>query len=217
MPPSERRLHRGRREADETLRRLSSELRIARRSAGLSQRVLARAAGISPAQVSRLERGEVRGASVRVYSVLSAILGLKLTCRAYPNGSPLRDAAHLRLIRRFAAQLPPGVSLRTEVPVGLPGDLRAWDGELDLGKETCKLEAETVIADAQALERRLGRKMLDDGVDVVILLVADTRRNRAALDDAGLVLAARFPLSMRRVMAAVRAGRCPARSGIVIL
>ena len=42
-------------------------------------------------------------------------------------------------------------------------------------------EAETVLDDVQALERRLALKVRDGGVDGVILVIADTARNRRAL------------------------------------
>jgi transcriptional regulator with XRE-family HTH domain len=217
MPPLQRRLDRGRQVAGQTLERLGTELRIARTSAGLSQASLARMAGLSQAMVSRLERARVPAASVSVFVTLFAILGHSLTVRAYPDGSPARDEGHARLIGRFASLLPPSITLRTEVPLRRPGDLRAWDGELLAGSERCKLEAEMVISDVQALDRRVGLKMEDDGVDRVILVVADTRRNREVLRAHGALLRSRFPLRTSDVLTDLRAGRCPSASGIVLV
>jgi transcriptional regulator with XRE-family HTH domain len=217
MPPTQRRLDRGHRSADEILQRLGAELRIARRVAGLSQRDLAPAARVSRSQVSRLERGAIRSASVRAYAVLFAMLGYSLSCKAYPDGTPLRDVGHLRLIKRCLAELHARVGYRSEVPTRIRGDLRSWDLELRVDDATCRVEAETVISDVQALDRKIGLKMADDGVDVVILLVADTARNRTALAEARELLAARFPLRTREVMASLRAGRVPHASGIAIL
>jgi hypothetical protein len=123
----------------------------------------------------------------------------------------------VRLLKRLIAELPEAIRLRTEVPIRAPGDLRSWDAELRTGSTTCKLEAETVLSDIQALDRRIGRKMADDEVQVVILLVADTLRNRAALREAAPLLETRFSLSTRQVMAPLRAGHLPSASGIVIL
>jgi transcriptional regulator with XRE-family HTH domain len=217
MPPIQRRLDRGHRSADEMLRRLGGELRIARQVAGLSQRDLAQMTRISRSQVSRLEGGAVRFASVRAYAVLFAMLGHSLSCKPYPDGTPVRDVAHLRLIKRFLADLNARIGYRSEVPTRIRGDLRSWDLELRADDATCGVEAETVISDVQALDRRIGLKMADDDVEVVILLVADTARNRAALAEARELLAARFPLGTREVMASLRAGRIPHASGIVIL
>lgn len=79
------------------------------------------------------------------------------------------------------------------------------------------IEAETVIRDAQALGRRSALKMADSGRPCVILLIADTRTNRAALRIAGPMLRATFPLSQADVLAALAVGRQPAGSGIVVL
>jgi transcriptional regulator with XRE-family HTH domain len=207
---------------------LATELRDARREAGLSQASVGRVAGISAGHVARLERGEVKGASVMLFARLFAVLGRRLSVRTYPEGVPLRDIAQLRLIARFRATLPPSVQLHTEVPLRRPGDLRAWDGELRITNDdggrgaggsrdhVCKLEAETVLYDLQSQERRIALKMADDGVDRVILLVADTHRNRRVLREFREHLRARFPLETAAVMRELRAGRLPTQSGIVI-
>ncbi|HEY7591296.1 MAG TPA: hypothetical protein VH723_09900 [Candidatus Limnocylindrales bacterium] len=75
------------------------------------------------------------------------------------------------------------------------------------------MEAETAITDGQALERKLALKIRDGGFDHLILLVADTRRNRAAIP----ALRVPFPLRTRQVLAALREGRDPGASGIVML
>jgi transcriptional regulator with XRE-family HTH domain len=217
VPPTNHRHSRGLLVTDRLLRRLGEELRAGRVSAGLSQNALGRSAGMSGAQVSRLEHARSPRAPVRVFAVLFASLGQTLTMRAYPDGSPLRDAGHVRLLRRFAATLPPTARLRTEVPLQRRGDRRAWDGELLLGDGRCKVEAETVVADAQALDRRIALKMADDCVDDVILLVSDTRRNRAALRESGDLLRARFPLPAREIRAALAQGRCPPAGGILVM
>lgn len=177
-------------------------------------------AGMSQSRVSRLERARARWAPVAAYALLFAVLGRTLVIRTYPDASPARDAGHARVFRRFGSLLGVTISLRTEVPLKRSarvhaGDLRAWDGELAAGQDRCKVEVETILSDIQALDRRIGLKMEDDGVDRVILVVADTRRNREALRQHGALLRSRFPLSPRQVLADLRAGRLPARGGIV--
>ncbi len=78
------------------------------------------------------------------------------------------------------------------------------------------VEAETVLDDLQALERRLALKRRDGDEDHVILLVADTRRNRRALAAAPATLAG-FARDARTTLRDLRAGHEPARSAIVIL
>jgi transcriptional regulator with XRE-family HTH domain len=216
MPPKHRRVDRGTHQGHRLLRMLAEEIRSARLSAGLTQAALGQAAGISGVHVARLEHAEVTGASVLLFARLYAVLGMRLSARPYPEGPPLRDAAHARLLARFAAQLPGSLTFRTEVPLHAAGDLRAWDGEIEGRGATCRLEAETGVSDLQATERRVALKMEDDGVEVVILLVADTCHNRTVLREYRALLQARFPLDTRAVMRELRAGRVPSASGIVI-
>jgi hypothetical protein len=78
------------------------------------------------------------------------------------------------------------------------------------------IEAETVLEDLQALERRLHRKQRDGAIDVVILLVADTRRNRRAIEAAPASFAD-ASRDARAALRTLRAGANPERSTIVFL
>jgi hypothetical protein len=59
--------------------------------------------------------------------------------------------------------------------------------------------------------------MDDDGVDVVILLVAGTHRNRRVLREFRDLIRDQFPLDTRDIMASLRVGRLPDQSGVVVL
>jgi transcriptional regulator with XRE-family HTH domain len=211
-----RRRDRGARYADVTLQRIGDELRIARAAAGLSLRDVEAASGVSRTHVARLELAQAPMASVRTLSIVFSVLGMRLSARPYPEGPPIRDAAHARLLARFRAELPATIRLRTEVPLRFVQDLRAWDGEILASDGICKLEAETGLQDLQATERRIALKMADDDVDRVILLVADTRRNRRVLREFRDLVVERFPLGTRAVLRRLRAGRIPEQSGIVL-
>jgi hypothetical protein len=78
------------------------------------------------------------------------------------------------------------------------------------------VEAETRLHDLQALERRVRIKQRDLGVRRVILLVADTRRNRSVLA-AHPELIERFSINTRACLAALRSGRDPGGDAIVLL
>jgi transcriptional regulator with XRE-family HTH domain len=216
MPSRYRRRDVGKQHSDRLTKSLGDEVRSARLGLGLSQRVLARACGLSASQMSRLERGRSPEVPLRTLAVVFAVLGMRLSARPYPEGVPLRDAAHAALLARFRAELPPEITMRTEVPLGIDRDLRAWDAVLETTDDTCRLEAETALYDLQAQERRIALKMADAGVERVILLVADTHRNRRVLREYRGLVSARFPLDSRAVMSALRAGSLPGRSGVVI-
>ncbi|HXI79268.1 MAG TPA: hypothetical protein VNM34_00475 [Verrucomicrobiae bacterium] len=146
-----------------------------------------------------------------------AAVGRRFSGRAYPDGDPIRDAGQVHLLERFRRELPNSVPWRTEVPVPIPGDLRAWDGQCRFGRAVVGVGAETRLVDVQALDRRIGLKARDTDVAIVILLVADTVTNRRRLADHREALRPNFPLDTRAVLAAVRAARPPAASGIVVL
>jgi hypothetical protein len=71
--------------------------------------------------------------------------------------------------------------------------------------------------DVQAQHRRLNLKLRDSGFDAVLWLVARTRHNRDVLDAAAASLNADFPVSARRALAALEAGRHPGGSAIVLI
>jgi transcriptional regulator with XRE-family HTH domain len=196
---------------------IAREVRTARLNAGLSQREAARAGGMSASQWGRLERGEVRGATVEQLCRSAAAVGHRIWMRVYPDGDPVRDAAHARLLERFRRCLGAGIRWRTEVPVRGASDLRGWDGIAEAA-DRIGVEAETRIHDAQAIWRKAQRKLHDDGtVAFVILLIADTKANRRAL---GLVrehLRGDLPLDTRAVLKALRSGQSPGAGGIVLL
>jgi hypothetical protein len=113
-------------------------------------------------------------------------------------------------------ELHPSLRWRTEVPLPIPGDPRSWDAITGGVGWRVGIEAETVIGDSQALERRLSLKRRDGGLDHVILLVADTPRNRSALAAAPAAFSD-LPIRTREILAALRRGTDPGASGIVVM
>jgi transcriptional regulator with XRE-family HTH domain len=216
MATRERPADRGRRLAADDLRRLARDVRLHRIGAGLSLRAVAAATHVDHVQVWELEHGRRSGLALPDLAALGAAVGLEVRLRAYPAGDPIRDAGQQRLLERLRRQLHPGLRWATEVPLPIPGDLRAWDAVISGDGWRLAVEAETVLDDLQALERRLALKHRDGGVDHVLLLVAATRRNRAALGGAPSALAAWRPMT-RRILAALRAGRDPRHSATALV
>jgi transcriptional regulator with XRE-family HTH domain len=200
----------------QTSMELANEVRAARLSAGLSQAALARAARVAQATVSRIERAELRSFDLDALARIFAVLGMRLSMRAYREGSAVRDRAHLALIGRFLNVLPSAWSASREVPVAGGGDRRAWDVRLH-GPATIGVEAETRLHDMQDLQRRVELKRRDGRVDRVILLVAATRHNVLVLREHGAALRSTFELDTRPVLRALRRGRDPGGNGIVVL
>lgn len=215
MASSDRVRDRGLRHGRWTRQAIGRELHDARIAAGLSQRRVARAAGISQPRLSRIEQAVDTPARVDELAAVCAALGLRLSLKAYPEGQPVRDVAQLRLVERFRARLGAGLRWRSEAPVGGYADLRAWDIRLD-GSGSIGIDAETRLYDMQAVQRRCETKWRDSGVDRIVLLVARTHHNSAVLRAHRDALASTFPAGTSETMAALRRGRLPDRNGIVV-
>jgi transcriptional regulator with XRE-family HTH domain len=215
MPVRERRIDRADTRARRALEELGRELRGARVGLGLSQREVGKAAGVAASTVSRIERAVFVEAPLRLLVRLHGVVGLDLAVRTFPGTMPLRDASHAELLGRLRAILPATVRWRTEVPVG-PGDQRAWDVALGSGTALVGVEAETRVADAQALDRRVQLKLADSDLKVAILLLNDTLRNRRVVREFPDAFA-NYPERGREILPLLRAGRLPTRSGIVFL
>jgi transcriptional regulator with XRE-family HTH domain len=193
------------------------EIRSARVSAGASLREVSQRVSMSHAQLGRIERGVLDQVTIDQLSRGCAAVGLRLWVRAVPGAGPALDGPQLDLIGRLRARLPTDVRVRTEVPLPIPGDPRAWDCSLSLRPTETRVEAETRLRDIQALDRRCALKRRDGRADVLILLVSDTANNRRLLAEHRDALRESFPLDTRRVMRAVEAGQTPEASGIVVL
>ena len=217
MPARDEPKRHGRRVARQIATTIGAEILAARLEAGISQTSAGAAAGMSHAQFGRIERGTLQALTIDQASRAAAAIGLRLLVKTYPDGDPARDAAHLALLERFRTRLPGGAAWRTEVPLPISGDRRAWDAVVLLGGRRCGCECETRLRDAQALERRLALKQRDGEMDLVILVVSDTKANRSFLDQHREQLRGLLPLDSRQVLDAFRRGELPERSGIVIV
>lgn len=216
MPARERAADRGARIARRAVRELGEELRRARIAAGLSQASVGRALGVSRTTVGRLEVGVANSVSLILLSRALAVVGMELSVRAYPKGSPLRDRPHAQLLDRLRVKLHPTLRWRTEVPFPNAGDLRAWDAVIGGVRWRVGVEAETRPRDGQELERRLATKRRDGGMDGLILLLSDTRSNRAFLLDRVSFRDA-YPSPAREALAALAAGQMPPGDAIILL
>jgi transcriptional regulator with XRE-family HTH domain len=217
MASRERPVDRGTRRAAEARFELGREARRARTDRGLSQVIVGRAVGMSPSEVSRIERGLIVEVSVLDLSRILAAVGLDLSAKAYPGGQPVRDAAHVALLGRLRRHLHHSLRWRTEVALPRAGDQRAWDAMIEGPGWSYGVEAETAPTDAQALARRIALKVRDSEVDGVILVIPGSRRAHAFLRDAADHLGPAFPAAGPRALELLAAGVDPGGSAIVIV
>ncbi len=100
----------------------------------------------------------------------------------------------------------------------IPGDQRAWDARISDGAGSASVEGETKLLDVQAIARRIALKSRDDpGAGPVILLVARSDQNRRLLAEHREALRAQFPLDGAAILRALRGGRVPPASGVLML
>ncbi|MFN8521154.1 MAG: helix-turn-helix transcriptional regulator [Chloroflexota bacterium] len=211
-------MQRARRNSARQLATLASELRDTRIGVGRSQHDVAKAVGISASELSRIELGRPVALQFETIAAVGAVLGLDVVLRAYPGDHVLADDAQIQLLRALRERLGPEWGWRFETRVA-PGDQRTWDSR-GLNRATrvaIVVDAETRIRDFQAVMRRVGAKREAAGSPRTILLVADTRNNRAAIAAAGDELAAEFPVGTRAALRALVTGRDPGVDCLIVL
>jgi transcriptional regulator with XRE-family HTH domain len=199
--------------------RIGHELRVARHIVGQSLDQVAASSGMSPSQVGRIERGTLAAVSIEQVARIGAVVGLDVRVRAYPGPDPLLESGQIAVLGRLRDRLHPDLGFRTEVPLPVVGDQRAWDAMIDARRGAWHLpvEAESRLLDGQAQIRRIMLKLRDSGMEHIIVVVADTRRNRDAVAAAASTILADFPIPQRRALAALSAGQHPGGSALVLL
>jgi len=198
----------------------AGEIRDARRGLGLDQRAAARRAGLSASQFGRIERRQLASPTVEQLCRAGRAVGLKPAITWHPADDGPRDRAQLSAFDRFTPLLAPPLLLRREVTLPIRGDQRAWDGRIEApgGRERASVEVESRLHDTQATARRIALKQRDDPLaGVVILVVNRTAFNRRVLAEHRESLRAQFPLDGAQIARALRAGRIPAASGIILV
>lgn len=209
-----------RRQAEDLIRRLGRELRVARVSLGVSQAELGRRVGLPQSSVSEMERGRL-AADLATQSRLAAAVGLQLSVRLFPNGHVrLRDSGQLSIAQLLIAQADAAWRPILEHPIGLAPDLRAADLVLVSPVEVIDLEIERNLADLQA-QLRAGMLKRDDlahrFVQPVrfVLVLRDTTRLRQMVHAYARAISAALPKNSREVLAALRSGEPLGADGLL--
>ena len=174
---------------------------------GRTQAWVARAIGVSPALIGRLERHELRDASAGHVEPTRPVLGLAVRVSTFPEGEPVRDSVQLRLVGALRDRMHASLVWRTEVALPIPGDRRAWDA-VAIGHDAwTAFEGISRLGVVDATLRRVNQKHRDDPrIGRVILVLADTVRNRRTLADAAATIRPDYPLDTRVVLGALASG-----------
>ncbi len=100
----------------------------------------------------------------------------------------------------------------------IAGDRRAWDAVAIADDGWTGIEGISRLGVIDGVLRRVNQKQRDDPrISRVVLVVADTVRNRNALRFGAGSLRTEYPMDTRSVFGALAAGRSPALNGIVLL
>jgi transcriptional regulator with XRE-family HTH domain len=203
-------------DVDAGLGRIASQLGDARRQANLSLREIGRMTGMGHELVGKIEAGDTATLTIDRVARFAETVGLELAATLYPSGDPVRDRAHLALLRRFRERIGPSLSWRTEVPVPIAGDLRSGDAVLGYPGGDALVEAETHLGDLQLIERRSAAKQRDLGASRLVLLVSDTRHNRQVIRHHP-ELRERFPTDSRTCLRLLARAEDPGGDALVVL
>jgi len=188
---------------------------------GLTQRQLARLAGVSQAEVSKAERATV-DVSLEARCRLAAACGHELGWRLYPVATVrLRDSGQLALAQAIVRAADPSWSPQLEVPVG-PGDPRAADLVLTGPIEVIHIEIERALVDFQAQLRsaQLKREVMasqDPRPMRLVLAVPDAKTTRVRLAPFSQLIAQTMPATSRTIWRAIRGGEALGMDGILFV
>jgi transcriptional regulator with XRE-family HTH domain len=219
MGATTRALDRAARLADRQAHALGDEFRERRVSLGSSQAHVAAASRVSRTRYGLIERGRSTGLTLTELYAIAAVLGLTPSVRVFPDGAPIRDAAHATRLVRFLSLVRPSVTYRLEVPLPIVegrAERRAWDAVLYRGTARCGVELEMRLRDIQAVLRRIDLKRRDDPMNVFVLLVADTRLNRRVVAEFSDLLVDLPRLRAGDLRDALAAGQLPA-TGLLLI
>ena len=206
--------------AREQCLRLAPEVRLARATLAMTSQQVAARAGVSWSTVARVQLGDP-GTAIDTVAAVAEAVGLELVLRAYPGRQPsLRDSGQLALAEELVRQLGSAWQPALEVPAGEHG--QATDLVLFGAQEIITCEIERMAVDLQAQYRCADRKrrLLSAAHRRpvrLVLLLEDTRRNRAAVEPHLPALQSLLPAATREVLAGLRGGRPVGRDGLVWL
>ncbi|HSO30687.1 MAG TPA: helix-turn-helix transcriptional regulator [Candidatus Sulfomarinibacteraceae bacterium] len=210
---------RAKRTADDLHRNLATDVGRFRSDAGIKPAELARASGVDPGFLSRIERGDERP-TLETYARLAAALGADLSVRLYPNTGPaIRDRHQARILETLLAIMHPRWQPYPEIAVRRPS--RGW---IDVGlhdRHGKVMVATEIQSELRRLEQVIrwstekaasllsweGWPQLGESPEVSqLLIVRDTRATRDVAREFRRTLDAAYPAHPDDALAALIGG-----------
>lgn len=134
-------------------RSLSEEVRRLREDTGISQRTLARAAGVPQSVISRFEAGRTTP-DIETLARLAVALGSDLSVRLFPNTGPaIRDRHQTPIAQALLAGLHP--RWKSWVEVGVRRPVRGWIDVVLVDPDPAVLVASEVESTTRRLEQTI--------------------------------------------------------------
>lgn len=206
--------------AREQSAKVGGEVKLARVTSGMTRQHVANRAGVSWATEVRVELGDPHLGLETMCAVADAV-GLDLVLRVYPGNQPgLRDTGQLMLAEQLVVQAHAAWQPQIELPIGTHGE--SIDVALFGAEEIIDAEIERMAADYQNQFRRADRKRAMLAAQhrrpvQLVLVVEDTRRNRAALAPHLALIKTALPAGSREVLGSLRSGQPLGRDGLLWL
>lgn len=198
-------------------RRAGREVLLARTNLGLSRERAAALAGVSHETQKRVEEGDPNVGLMTLCRVCEAA-GLDISVRAFPGVTPtLRDAGQLAIAEHLRELASPVWQIALEVPIagGRSADMVFFGpteiilAEIERMAEDYQAQYRAAEAKRLALQEQHGRQVR------LVLVVADTRRNRVAIAPHLPLIQSALPASSRDVLRAVKSGSSLGRDGLL--
>ena len=200
-------------------RRAGREIQLARTNLGIPRQRAATLAGVSRNTQQRVEDGDPNVGLTTLCRVAEAV-GLDISVRAFPGATPtLRDTGQLRLADYLRELANPAWQTALEVPIA---GGRSADMVFFGATEIILAEIERLLEDYQAQYRSAEAKRValqeEHGRPVrLVLVVEDTRRNRAAVAPHLPLIQHALPAGSRDVLRALQRGSPLGRDGLLWL
>lgn len=205
--------------ADRVASQIGADIDVSRVTLAASIQQIARRARLAPSTVARVLHGDA-GVHLDTLCAVGAAVGLRISVKAFPSTPPsLRDSGQMRAAHHLIAQSHPTRKPALELPVGDPFG-RAADLVFFGPDDILHAEIERRLPDFQAAFRAATVKR--DALQAqhsrpvrLLLVVEDTRRNRALLAPHAELIRTALPATSGTILKALRAGTPLDRDGLL--